>query len=163
MEGKAIEGGQRDLAELTSSPDIIRIRVAVLPLLKVPLHVAVKVSSGPGNDLGIIDAAIPVFQVSQICPPRSTNNDTPIRSRNEVVEVPFVESQGVSVGQSRWLTGGGSDYATASSPIWDDLVAILWQKSWGICVRRHYDLSGCDCATRCNDLPTAVGSGRVGY
>lgn len=138
----------------TACPDLIDDCTAVIPAVEMSLHVPVKIPAGSLDQLTVVGVAIPVFQVSNICLAGTSDNDAPVRPRDQIIEIPIIEPQRIRIRQQRRPPRHGD--AAADGAVGDDFAVVLGQQGRRVRVGRHDDLLRRDGASGRGYSPEAV-------
>ena len=117
----------------TSCPNSVGICPRVLPAVEAPLHVIVKIPRGRLYQSAVIGIVAPLAGVMGNFGLSPANDNTAIRSGNQVVIIPGIETQCVRAVQLgfRWI---GHHNPTTNPSYRDNLVFVLGCDGRRICI-----------------------------
>lgn len=138
---------------LTSGPDLVHVCAALLPAVEISLHVLIEILPSRFYHLIVVDDIVPIALVLVVFIPGATDDDTPVFSRNEVVELPFSPSQSVCLCQPFYRTS--RYYPATNAAHRDDLARVYRKNSRRICIASVDHMVCLYRAPWCSDRPSA--------
>lgn len=128
------ERSERRKGEHTSRPHPIGVGMTGFPTNKVSLHVVIPVSNSRLEYPTVITDIVPAVQIIDESRSGSSDNNTTISARNEVIIMPVVPAKCICFSQLRRQSTRRRDDAATCSTDRNYFLLVLRSQRGGVCV-----------------------------